>query len=136
MTRNANTVTCHASCRASVTTSSLAKVAMNLNFMRPPNKTDNCDRGLETLAATPPLAYALNADTIREMRRLRQGGREANDGDANATAAFLKLLVLLVPREMKVEHTERQGMTMRSLSGGSRRSAPCSRLVRRAIMPR
>ena len=50
--------------------------------------------------------HALNADTIREMHAaFRQGGREAIDKVMRTQpAAFLKLLVLLVPREMKVEH--------------------------------
>ena len=49
----------------------------------------------------------LNADTIREMHAaFRQGGREAIDKVMRTQpAAFLKLLVLLVPREMKVEHS-------------------------------
>ena len=51
--------------------------------------------------------HALNADTIREMHAaFRQGGREAIDKVMRTQpAAFLKLLVLLVPREMKVEHS-------------------------------
>ena len=45
--------------------------------------------------------HALNA--IREM--LRRGGRAAiNKVMKNQPAVFLKLLVLLVPREMRVEH--------------------------------
>ena len=50
--------------------------------------------------------HALNSDTIREMHAaFRQGGREAIDKVMRTQpAAFLKLLVLLVPREMKVEH--------------------------------
>ena len=49
----------------------------------------------------------LNADTIREMHRaFREGGRAAiNKVMKTQPAAFLKLLVLLVPREMKVEHS-------------------------------
>ena len=49
----------------------------------------------------------LNADTIREMHRaFREGGRAAiNKVMKTQPAAFLKLLVLLVPREMKIEHT-------------------------------
>jgi hypothetical protein len=49
----------------------------------------------------------LNNDTIREMHAaFRQGGREAIDKVMRTQpAAFLKLLVLLVPREMKVEHS-------------------------------
>ena len=51
--------------------------------------------------------HALNADTIREMHAaFRQGGREAIDKVMRTQpAAFLKLLVLLVPREMKGEHS-------------------------------
>jgi hypothetical protein len=51
--------------------------------------------------------HALNADTIREMHAaFRQGGREAIDKVMRTQpAAFLKLLVLLVPREMRVEHS-------------------------------
>jgi hypothetical protein len=49
----------------------------------------------------------LNADTIREMHlAFRRGGRKAIDKVMKQQpAVFLKLLVLLVPREMKVEHT-------------------------------
>src|SRR5262250_871803 len=51
--------------------------------------------------------HALNADTIREMHAaFRQGGREAIEKVIrNQPAVFLKLLVLLVPREMKLEHS-------------------------------
>ena len=51
--------------------------------------------------------HALNADTIREMHlAFRRGGRAAiNKVMKTQPAAFLKLLVLLVPREMKVEHS-------------------------------
>ena len=51
--------------------------------------------------------HALNADTIREMHlAFRRGGRKAIDKVMRQQpAVFLKLLVLLVPREMKVEHT-------------------------------
>jgi hypothetical protein len=51
--------------------------------------------------------HALNADTIREMHlAFRRGGRKAIDKVMKTQpAAFLKLLVLLVPRELKVEHT-------------------------------
>src|SRR5262249_19717656 len=51
--------------------------------------------------------HALNADTIREMHAaFRRGGREAIEKVMrNQPAVFLKLLVLLVPREMKVEHS-------------------------------
>ena len=48
----------------------------------------------------------LNADTIREMHRaFREGGRAAIDKVMkNQPAVFLKLLVILVPRELQVEH--------------------------------
>ena len=51
--------------------------------------------------------HALNADTIREMHAaFRRGGREAIDKVMRTQpAVFLKLLVLLVPRELKVEHS-------------------------------
>jgi hypothetical protein len=51
--------------------------------------------------------HALNADTIREMHlAFQRGGRAAiNTVMKTQPAAFLKLLVLLVPREMKVEHS-------------------------------
>ena len=49
--------------------------------------------------------HALNADTIREMHlAFRRGGRKAIEKVMrDQPAVFLKLLVLLVPREMKVE---------------------------------
>ena len=51
--------------------------------------------------------HSLNADTIREMHlAFRRGGRAAiNKVMKQQPAVFLKLLVLLVPREMKVEHS-------------------------------
>ena len=51
--------------------------------------------------------HALNADTIREMHlAFRRGGRAAiNKVVKQQPAVSLKLLVLLVPREMKVEHS-------------------------------
>jgi hypothetical protein len=50
--------------------------------------------------------HALNADTIREMHlAFRRGGRKAIDlGDEAATRRVPEALVLLVPRELKVEH--------------------------------
>jgi hypothetical protein len=50
---------------------------------------------------------ALNKDTILEMHRaFKLGGRKAiEEVMRNQPAVFLKLLVLLVPREMPVEHT-------------------------------
>src|SRR6516225_7424683 len=50
---------------------------------------------------------ALNKDTILEMHRaFKLGGRKAIEKVMrNQPAVFLKLLVLLVPREMQVEHT-------------------------------
>src|SRR5215510_8780869 len=51
--------------------------------------------------------HALNADTIREMHAaFRQGGREAIEKVMrNQPAVFLKLLVLLVPRQMTLDHS-------------------------------
>ena len=51
--------------------------------------------------------HALNSDTIREMHAaFRRGGRAAIDKVMKQQpAVFLKLLVLLVPREMRVEHS-------------------------------
>jgi hypothetical protein len=48
----------------------------------------------------------LNADTIREMHiAFREGGAEAiRKVMKNQPAIFLKLLVLLVPRELQIEH--------------------------------
>lgn len=53
------------------------------------------------------LRRALNADTVREMHAaFRRGGRKAIDKVMkNQPAVFLKLLVLLVPRELQIEHT-------------------------------
>ena len=50
---------------------------------------------------------ALNKDTILEKHRaFKLGGRKAiEEVMRNQPAVFLKLLVLLVPREMPVEHT-------------------------------
>src|SRR5215472_9660135 len=50
---------------------------------------------------------ALNKDTILEMHRaFKLGGRKAiEEVMRNQPAVFLKLLVLLVPREMQVERT-------------------------------
>jgi hypothetical protein len=50
---------------------------------------------------------ALNADTIRAMHdAFRRGGRQAIDKVMkNAPAQFLKMLVLLVPRELEVTHS-------------------------------
>jgi hypothetical protein len=52
------------------------------------------------------VSHSLNAETIREMHAaFQQGGREAIDKVMKTQpAAFLKLLVLLVPREMQIEH--------------------------------
>jgi hypothetical protein len=51
--------------------------------------------------------HALNSDTFREMHAaFRRGGRAAIDKVMKQQpAVFLKLLVLLVPREMRVEHS-------------------------------
>ena len=51
--------------------------------------------------------HALNADTIREMHAaFRRGGRAAIDKVMKQQpAVFLKLLVLLVPKDMRIEHS-------------------------------
>ena len=51
--------------------------------------------------------HALNADTIREMHAaFRRGGRKAIEMVMrNQPAVFLKLLVLLVPRQMTLDHS-------------------------------
>jgi hypothetical protein len=51
--------------------------------------------------------HALNSETIREMHlAFRRGGRKAIDKVMKQQpAVFLKLLVLLVPREMEVTHS-------------------------------
>ena len=67
--------------------------------------------------------HALNADTIREMHAaFRRGGRAAIDKVMKQQpAVFLKLLVLLVPREMRVEHTGGvKAMTDEQLEQGDR----------------
>src|SRR5262249_19182293 len=50
----------------------------------------------------------LNEATIRELHAaFRRGGRKAIDQVMkNSPAIFLKLLVLLIPRKMQVEHSE------------------------------
>jgi hypothetical protein len=50
--------------------------------------------------------HALNADTIRAMHKaFREGGEQViRKVMKNQPAVFLKLLVLLVPREFQVEH--------------------------------
>jgi len=62
--------------------------------------------------------HALNADTIREMHAaFRQGGREAVDKVMRTQpAVFLKLLVLIVPRQMTLDHSG--GVTART--GGAK----------------
>ena len=65
--------------------------------------------------------HALNADTIREMHlAFRRGGRAAiNKVMKQQPAVFLKLLVLLVPRELKVEHSGAvKAMTDEQLEAG------------------
>src|SRR6516225_7481313 len=64
--------------------------------------------GLWNPGGSPEAARkALNKDTILEMHRaFKLGGRKAiEEVMRNQPAVFLKLLVLLVPREMPVEHT-------------------------------
>jgi hypothetical protein len=60
-----------------------------------------------TLGGSSRARRDLNADTIREMHRaFREGGRAAIDKVMkNQPAVFLKLLVLLVPRELEVTHS-------------------------------
>ena len=65
--------------------------------------------------------HALNADTIREMHlAFQRGGRAAiNKVMKQQPAVFLKLLVLLVPREKRVEHTNAvKAMTDSQLEAG------------------
>ena len=68
-----------------------------LTAVGPPHRSGNVHRS----------RHALNADTIREMHlTFQRGGRAAiNKVMKQQPAVFLKLLVLLVPREMKVEHS-------------------------------
>ena len=53
------------------------------------------------------MIFQFTINTIREMHAaFRRGGRKAIEKVMrNQPAVFLKLLVLLVPREMKLEHT-------------------------------
>jgi hypothetical protein len=57
--------------------------------------------------ASTKIPNALNADTIREMHlAFRRGGRKAiQKVMRNQPAVFLKLLVLLVPRQMTLDHS-------------------------------
>ena len=67
--------------------------------------------------------HALNADTIREMHAaFRRGGRAAIDKVMKQQpAVFLKLLVLLVPREMQGRaYRRRQGDDGRAARSGDR----------------
>jgi hypothetical protein len=75
-------------------------------------------RALETLAA-PRARRDLNADTIREMHRaFREGGREAIlKVMKRQPAIFLKLLVLLVPRELEVTRTPALGVSRTAVMG-------------------
>lgn len=63
----------------------------------------------------------LNADTIRALHRaFREGGAAAiNKVMKNQPAVFLKLLVLLVPRELEVSHTS----TLKAMSDEQLESA-------------
>ena len=73
---------------------------------------------------------ALNSDTIKEMHAaFRAGGRKAIDKVMkNQPEVFLKLLVLLVPHELQVEHKGGvKAMPMSSLRRESRRSSGCLR---------
>ena len=65
--------------------------------------------------------HALNSDTIMAMHAaFRRGGRAAIDKVMKQQpAVFLKLLVLLVPREMRVEHRDGvKAMTDEQLEAG------------------
>src|SRR5262249_12390941 len=78
---------------------------------RPPRgellDSENCSGGYVLGGNAQRSRHALNADTIREMHlAFRRGGRKAIEKVMrNNPAVFLKLLVLLVPREMKVEQS-------------------------------
>jgi hypothetical protein len=65
--------------------------------------------------------HALNADTIREMHAaFRRGGRKAIDKVMRQQPAiFLKLLVLLVPKELEVSHSG----TIKAMTDGEIESA-------------
>ena len=84
-----------------MTTASQKQVARNANGQFRPGVSGNASGNVHRSR------HSLNADTIREMHlAFRRGGRAAIDKVMKTQpAAFLKLLVLLVPREMKVEHT-------------------------------
>ena len=84
-----------------MTTASQKQVARNANGQFRPGVSGNASGNVHRSR------HALNADTIREMHAaFRRGGRAAIDKVMRTQpAAFLKLLVLLVPREMKVEHS-------------------------------
>ena len=78
----------------------------------------------------------LNADTIREMHRaFRDGGRAAIDKVMKQSPAiFLKLLVLLVPRELEVTHSGGvKAMSDEQLEAGI--AAVEAMLARRAAAP-
>ena len=63
----------------------------------------------------------LNSDTVREMHRaFREHGREAIDKVIRTQpAAFLKLLVLLIPREFQIERSSAiKSMTDDQLEAG------------------
>ena len=84
-----------------MTTASQKQVARNANGRFRPGVSGNASGNVHRSR------HSLNADTIREMHAaFREGGRKAIlKVMRTQPAAFLKLLVLLVPREMKVEHS-------------------------------
>src|SRR5262245_30709269 len=105
-----------------------------------------------TSRGSPPVGglcarKALNAETIAELHRaFRIGGRQAiNKVMRNNPAVFLKLLVLLVPREMKVEHgNPLKAMTTEQIERGielvkemiaKRDAAANAKLVEGAVLP-
>ena len=84
-------------CSRSMTFKIIERFPALLTAVGPPHRSGNVHRS----------RHALNADTIREMHlAFQRGGRAAiNKVMKQQPAVFLKLLVLLVPREMKVEHS-------------------------------
>src|SRR5262245_39360152 len=71
------------------------------------SRREHCGRAGNRAGNVHRSRHALNADTIREMHAaFRQGGREAIDKVMRTQpAVFLKLLVLLVPRQMTLDHS-------------------------------
>jgi hypothetical protein len=76
-------------------------------FSDPPDPDEPIPKHAWRCARVAKGSRELNADNIREMHlAFRRGGRAAiNKVMKQQPAVFLKLLVLLVPREMKIEHS-------------------------------